>query len=180
MASAKLSAGILPFRRASGSATVEVLIVHPGGPFWAKKDDGAWSITKGEYEDGDDPWVVAQREFNEEIGQPAPEGARTELGEVKQPSGKRVTCFAVEADVQVDEVHSNEFEMEWPPKSGRMQSFPEVDRAEWFSVAQARVKLLKGQVEFLDRLMEAIPGASEGEIKVADTADGEGAQAALF
>jgi predicted NUDIX family NTP pyrophosphohydrolase len=149
----KLSAGLLLYRRTNGD--VEVLLVHPGGPFWAKKDDGAWSIPKGEYEPGEDPLQVATREFEEELGVPPPpvDGA-VPLGELRQPSGKRVSAWALEGDVEVDEVHSNTFPMEWPPRSGRMQEFPEVDRAGWFDLEMARRKFLKGQVAFLDRLPE--------------------------
>jgi len=132
---------------------VEVLIAHPGGPFWARKDDGVWSIPKGEYAEADDPWAAAQREFGEEIGLALPDGPRIDFGPLKQPSGKVVTGFAVLAELDIAEARSNTFEMEWPKGSGRLQEFPEVDRIGWFSVAQARIKLLKGQRVFLDRLM---------------------------
>jgi predicted NUDIX family NTP pyrophosphohydrolase len=158
----KLSAGLLLYRAPGG--VVEVLIAHPGGPFWARKDDGAWSIPKGEYDDGDDPWATAQREFSEELGLPVPAGPRIDFGAVKQPSGKVVTAFAVRGDLNITETRSNTFELEWPKGSGRMREFPEVDRVGWFSVAQARAKLLKGQRVFLDRLMshEDLTGLSEG------------------
>ncbi|MDP7725896.1 NUDIX domain-containing protein [Mycobacterium sp. TY814] len=158
----KLSAGLLLYRERAG--VVEVLIAHPGGPFWARKDDGAWSIPKGEYGEGDDPWVAAQREFAEELGLPVPAGPRLDFGPVKQPSGKVVTAFAVRADLDVTDARSNTFEMEWPRGSGRMREFPEVDRVGWFSVAQARDKLLKGQRVVLDRLMShpSLEGLSEG------------------
>ena len=158
----KLSAGLLLYRAHGG--VVEVLIAHPGGPFWARKDDGAWSIPKGEYDDGDDPWVAAQREFSEEIGLPVPAGPRIDFGALKQPSGKVVTVFAVRADLDVTDARSNTFELEWPKGSGRMQEFPEVDRVGWFPVARARTKLLKGQRAFLDRLMgqPELTGLSEG------------------
>ncbi|AQA02813.1 NTP pyrophosphohydrolase [Mycobacterium sp. MS1601] len=149
----KLSAGLLLYR--SGDAGLEVLIVHPGGPFWARKDDGAWSIPKGEYNIGEDPWSTAQREFAEELGLDVPQGPRTELGEVRQ-SGKVVTAFAVGADLDITDTRSNTFEMEWPPRSGRMQEFPEVDRAAWVPVDVARTKLLKSQLPFLDRLPDAV------------------------
>ena len=153
----KLSAGLLLYRRTSGH--VEVLLVHPGGPFWAKKDEGAWSIPKGEYEPGEDPFEVAIREFEEELGiAPPAADATMPLGEVRQPSGKRVTAWALEGDVAVDEIHSNTFPMEWPPRSGRMQEIPEVDRAGWFDLDTARRKLLKGQVAFLDRLADLLEG----------------------
>lgn len=158
----KLSAGLLLYRAHGG--VVEVLIVHPGGPFWARKDDGAWSIPKGEYDDGDDPWAAAQREFAEELGLPVPDGAPIDFGAVKQPSGKVVTAFGVRGDLDITDARSNTFEMEWPRGSGRLREFPEVDRAEWFSVAQARAKLLRGQRVFLDRLLAHpdVAGLSEG------------------
>lgn len=147
----KFSAGILLHR--AGGAGTEVLIGHPGGPFWARKDDGAWSIPKGEYTSGEDPWVAAQREFAEEIGCPVPAGLRTDLGQVRQPGGKILTVFAVQADLDMAEFRSNTFTMEWPRGSGRMREFPELDRADWFPVAHARVKLLVGQRVFLNRLL---------------------------
>jgi predicted NUDIX family NTP pyrophosphohydrolase len=158
----KLSAGVLVYRTING--VVEVLIAHPGGPFWARKDDGAWSIPKGEYADGEDPWEVARREFHEELGLPVPPGPRIDVGALKQPSGKVITAFAVEADVDVTDAHSNTFQLEWPKGSGRMREFPEVDRVGWFTVARARTKLLKGQHPFLDRLMAhpALAGLDEG------------------
>jgi predicted NUDIX family NTP pyrophosphohydrolase len=159
----KLSAGVLVYRTRDG--VVEVLIAHPGGPFWARKDDGAWSIPKGEYDEGDDAWAAAQREFSEELGLAVPDGPRADFGPVKQPSGKVVTAFAVGGDLDVSDARSNTFELEWPRGSGRTREFPEVDRVAWFSVAQARDKLLKGQRAFLDRLM-ALPelaGLTEGE-----------------
>jgi predicted NUDIX family NTP pyrophosphohydrolase len=158
----KLSAGVLLCRTDGGLA--EVLIAHPGGPFWARKDDGAWSIPKGEYGEGEDPWAAAQREFAEELGLSVPAGPRFDLGPLKQPGGKVVTAFAVRSDLDVTDARSNTFQLEWPRGSGRLREFPEVDRVGWFSVAQARVKLLKGQHGFLDRLMEHtdLAGFSEG------------------
>jgi predicted NUDIX family NTP pyrophosphohydrolase len=158
----KHSAGVLVYRTRDG--VVEVLIAHPGGPFWARKDEGAWSIPKGEYADGEDPWAAAQREFFEELALPVPTGPRIDLGSLKQPSGKVVTAFAVEGDLDVTHARSNTFEMEWPRGSGKMREFPEVDRVGWFAVAQARTKLLQGQRAFLDRLMKdpAVQGLSEG------------------
>ena len=161
----KLSAGVLLYRtRDRAGGVVEVLIAHPGGPFWARKDDGVWSIPKGEYAEGDDPWAAAQREFAEEIGLPLPDGPRIDLGPLKQPSGKVVTGFAVLGDLDITNARSNTFEMEWPKGSGKMREFPEVDRIGWFPVAQARIKLLKGQREFLDRLMThpELGGLTEG------------------
>ena len=155
----KLSAGLLVYRR--GDDGPEVLLVHPGGPYWAKKDDGAWSIPKGEYEPDEDPLQVALREFEEETGKapPDPTGA-VSLGELRQPSGKIVRAWTVEGDVDVAEVHSNMFEMEWPPRSGRTKEFPEVDRAGWFGLEEARRKLLKGQLGFIDRLLELLDSGS--------------------
>src|SRR4051794_27146246 len=139
------------------SDVVSVLIVHPGGPFWARKDDGSWSIPKGEYDEGEVALDVAYREFQEEIGIPVPDGASIDLGELKQPSGKRITCWAVRcAGLDVSAAESNLFEIEWPRGSGKLQSFAEVDRVEWFTLSDARVKLLKGQVPFLDRLMAVV------------------------
>jgi predicted NUDIX family NTP pyrophosphohydrolase len=158
----KLSAGVLLYRICDG--VVEVLIAHPGGPFWARKDDGAWSIPKGEYTDGDDPWLAAQREFSEEIGLSLPAGPRVDLASLKQAGGKVVTAFAVRGDLDITDARSNTFELEWPKGSGRVREFPEVDRVGWFSVMQARVKLLTGQRTFLDRLMAdaSLAGSSEG------------------
>jgi predicted NUDIX family NTP pyrophosphohydrolase len=159
----KRSAGLLPFRGLSAS-DLEVFIVHPGGPFWAGKDYGVWSVAKGEYESGEDPLAAAYREFREEIGVDAPSGRTFDLGEVKQPSGKQVRVWAIEAPgFLVTEIESNEFELEWPPRSSTFQKFPEVDRAEWMPVATARAKLLKGQTEFLRRLLSEL-GASEPEL----------------
>ena len=158
----KLSAGVLLYRVRDG--VVEILIVHPGGPFWARKDDGVWSIPKGEYTDGEDPWTVALREFSEELGLAAPSGPRIDFGRLKQPSGKVVTVFGVQGDLDVTDASSNTFELEWPRGSGRLREFPEVDRVGWFPVAQARTKLLKGQLAFLDRLMThpQLAGWTEG------------------
>jgi predicted NUDIX family NTP pyrophosphohydrolase len=129
-----------------------VLIVHPGGPFWARKDEGAWSIPKGEYAEGEDPQACALREFEEETGTALPEGELIELGTAKQRSGKVVTAWAAEGDLDADAIRSNEFEMEWPPRSGRMRSFPEVDRAGWFGLDEAAAKLNPAQAVFLERL----------------------------
>jgi predicted NUDIX family NTP pyrophosphohydrolase len=150
----KRSAGLLLYRR--GTAGVEVLIGHMGGPFWAKRDDGGWSIFKGEYGDGEDPLAAARREFQEETGSPAPAGETLELGEVRQSGGKRVVAWAIEAQFDPATVRSNTFSIEWPPRSGRSQEFPEIDRAEWFDLATARRKLVKGQVPLLDVLAAAL------------------------
>jgi predicted NUDIX family NTP pyrophosphohydrolase len=143
------SAGLLLFRETAG---LEVLLVHPGGPFWAKKDDGAWSIPKGEFAEGEEPLHAAKREFEEETGIPAV-GDFIALEPLKQPSGKLVFAWAVRADFDPSRLKSNTFSLEWPPKSGRQQEFPEVDRAEWFNVEAARRKILKGQAPFLDQLL---------------------------
>ena len=150
---AKRSAGILLHRR-SGDGALEVLLVHPGGPFWAKKDLGAWSIPKGEYEDGEDALAAARREFAEELGSPAADGELVALGEVRQTSGKVVTAWALEGDIDADAVTSNTFTMEWPPRSGRTREFPEVDRAAWFGLDEARERILPAQAPLLDRLAE--------------------------
>ena len=145
-----LSAGLLLHRHRGD--VLEVLIGHPGGPFWARKDDGAWSIPKGEYGPGEDPWEAARREFAEEVGCPAPDGARRDLGTVKQPSGKMLTVFAVAADLDVSAFTSNMVTLEWPKGSGRLQQFPELDRVAWLPLAEAAIKLLKGHRIFLERL----------------------------
>ena len=152
---AKRSAGILLYRNAGHA--LELLLVHPGGPFWAKKDIGAWSIPKGEYAAGEDALAVALRELEEETGARV-RGDLLPLGELVQPGRKIVTAWALHGDFDVAALKSNFFELEWPPKSGRRVSFPEVDRAQWFSVAQARQKILSGQRNFIDRLLEALHG----------------------
>jgi predicted NUDIX family NTP pyrophosphohydrolase len=148
----KRSAGILLHRRRDGAH--EVLLVHPGGPFWAKKDAGAWSIPKGEYEDGEDARACALREFAEELGSPPPDGDLVDLGEVRQRGGKVVTAWALAGDADADAIHSNTFTMEWPPRSGTMREFPEVDRAAWFGLDEARERILPAQAPLLDRLAE--------------------------
>lgn len=149
----KRSAGLLIFRRQGGD--LQVLLVHPGGPFWARKDDGAWSIPKGLVEEGEDELGAAIREVAEEIGTTI-EGSFERLGEYRQPGGKRVLVWAVEADPPIDEGHlvSNLFSLEWPPRSGVFRQFPEVDRAGWFSIAEARQKILKGQEPILNDFMD--------------------------
>jgi predicted NUDIX family NTP pyrophosphohydrolase len=150
---AKRSAGILLYRAR------EVLLVHPGGPFWARKDAGAWSIPKGEYEEGDDPRSAALREFEEELGSPLPAGTElVELGTVKQKSGKVITAYAAQGDLDPDKIRSNTFTTEWPPRSGRMQEFPEVDRAGWFGLDEAAEKLNPAQAELLVRLAPLLTG----------------------
>jgi predicted NUDIX family NTP pyrophosphohydrolase len=145
------SAGILLYKHEAGE--VRVLLVHPGGPFWAKKDAGAWSIPKGEYGDGEDPEAAARREFEEELGV-ALTGELRPLGEAVQPSRKRVIAYACGGDLDVAAIRSNSFEIEWPPKSGRRQHFPEIDRAGWFTLDEAREKILSGHRVFLDQLRE--------------------------
>ena len=149
------SAGILLYRL-TDAAEPQVWIAHMGGPFWARKDAAAWSIPKGEYAPGEDPFVAARREFEEEIGVPAPAAEYVELGEFRQASGKVVTVFAAEADLVVDTVVSNTFELEWPKGSGRLRSFPEVDDARWVGLEQARVRLVRGQLPVLDALVELL------------------------
>ncbi len=153
----RLSAGLLLYRRADDG--IEVLIGHPGGPFWARKDDAAWSIPKGEYAEDEDPWSAARREFVEEIGLAVPDGSRVALPPVKQAGGKVVTAFAVEADLDVTDSVSNTFELEWPKGSGNITQFPELDRVAWVSIADAQVKLLKGQRPLLNSLIAHLEGA---------------------
>jgi predicted NUDIX family NTP pyrophosphohydrolase len=154
----KRSAGLLFYRR---RRTLEVLLVHPGGPFWAKKDAGAWSIPKGEYSDGEEPLAAARRECAEELGI-APPGPFTALGEVRQAGGKIVTAFAVVQDFDPALFKSNAFDMEWPPKSGQTASFPEIDRAQWFPLDEARERILTGQRPFLTRLAQILGKQGEG------------------
>jgi predicted NUDIX family NTP pyrophosphohydrolase len=149
------SAGLLLFRITT-AGVVEVLLAHPGGPFWSRKDAGAWSVPKGEYDPDADALATAYREFREETGHDAPAGEPIPLGEVRQPGGKKVAAWALEGDLDVTQASSNTFEMEWPRHSGTMREFPEVDRLEWVSVELARTKLLKGQVPFVDRLTALI------------------------
>jgi predicted NUDIX family NTP pyrophosphohydrolase len=152
----KLSAGLLPYKFAQ-DGSLAVLLVHPGGPFWKNKDAHAWSIPKGEYQDGEDAQQAADREFAEELGLPVPDGPRIDLGTIRQASGKYVRAWAVRADHVATEVFvSNRFEMEWPPKSGTMKEFPEVDRAQWMTIGEATTALVVAQVELLTRLVAAL------------------------
>ena len=155
MGSKKLSAGILLYRQRGGE--VEVFLVHPGGPFWAKKDDGAWSIPKGEYEAGEDPLAVAKREFHEETGFGI-DGRFYPLAALKQPSGKVISAWSVEGDIDAAALTSNTFTLEWPPESGKLREFPEVDRGAWFNLPTAQVKLQSGQRGFLDQLEQGMQG----------------------
>jgi predicted NUDIX family NTP pyrophosphohydrolase len=138
-----------------------VLLVHPGGPFWARRDAGAWSIPKGEFEEGDDPRACAVREFEEETGTALPPGELVELGSVRQKGGKTVSAWAAEGDLDADAVRSNTFTMEWPPRSGRTAEFPEIDRAAWFDLETAREKLVPAQAELLDRLQSVARGSEK-------------------
>jgi predicted NUDIX family NTP pyrophosphohydrolase len=151
---AKQSAGILLFRRVNGDA--EVLLGHMGGPFWAKRDVGGWSVPKGEYEPDEAPEAAARREFEEELGMPVPAGDLIPLGTARQSSGKVVTVWALESNLDPSAVVPGTFEMEWPKGSGRTREFPEIDRVEWFDLEQAREKLVAGQRVFLDRLAERL------------------------
>ena len=149
------SAGVLLWRR--GGAGVEVLIGHMGGPFWARKDDAAWSVPKGEHGPDDDPLAAALREFEEEMGSPVPATDLVPLGEIRQSGGKVLTVWAAEGDLDAGAVVSNTFALEWPPRSGRVQEFPEIYRAAWVALDLARTKLVKGQVPLLDRLLARLP-----------------------
>ncbi len=152
------SAGVLLFRR--GADGLEVLLGHMGGPLWARKDEGAWSIPKGELEPGEDPRARALLELHEETGTPLPPGTPlVDLGAVRLKSGKTVTAYAAEGDLDADAIVSNTFELEWPPRSGRTQAFPEVDRAGWFDLEQAQVKLLAGQLPLLEALAAHLAAA---------------------
>ena len=148
------SAGILLYRHRDRE--LEVLLVHPGGPFWARKDEGVWSIPKGEYEPTEDPLAAARREFEEELGAAPPAGPAHDLGEIRQRAGKLVHAFALEGDLDAAAIISNTCEIEWPPRSGRAITIPEVDRAEWFALGEARKRILPAQAELLDRLAERV------------------------
>ncbi len=146
------SAGLIVFRERDG--VLEVLLGHMGRPFWARRDDGAWSVPKGELEQGEAPPAAARREFQEELGQPPPDGPLLELGEIRQKAGKVVIGFAVAGDFDPEQIRPGTFELQWPPRSGRMQSFPEVDRVAWFALEDARRKVVPGQIALLERLAE--------------------------
>ena len=148
--SGRTSAGILLWRERRGR--LEVLLGHPGGPYFAGKDADHWTVLKGEVNPGEDLLAVARREFEEETGHPLPEGRTVELGEIRQKSGKRVLAWAVQGDLDTETAVSNSFEMEWPPRSGRMREFPEIDRVEWFGLDDARERIKSAQAPFLDRL----------------------------
>jgi predicted NUDIX family NTP pyrophosphohydrolase len=161
----KFSAGILVYRKKG--ALLEVLIAHHGGPFWAKKDNGAWSIIKGEYDGSEEPFDAAKREFKEETSHNAPQGEYMDLGELKRKDDKTIKIWAIEGDFDAKTIKSNTFKMEWPPKSGKIQKFPENDRAEWFTLPAAMPKMNNGQEIFLERLAENLkinidePGAKK-------------------
>lgn len=154
--SGKQSAGLLVYRRAA--AELEVLLVHPGGPFWAKKDAGAWFIPKGEIEPGEEPLATANREFQEELGMAAPAGVPLPLGTVKNKGGKLIHAWALPGDVDLGSFKSNTFSLEWPPRSGKQRSFPEVDRASYFDAAAAREKMHPAELPFLLRLLQHLLG----------------------
>lgn len=151
------SAGLIVFRERDG--VLEVLLGHMGGPFWARRDEGAWSIPKGELDEGEEPLAAALREFAEELGHAPPEGPWLELGEIRQRAGKTVVAFAVEGDFDPAQLQPGTFEMQWPPRSGRVQAFPEVDRVAWFDLPTAKAKTVKGQVALLERLADLRRGS---------------------
>ena len=152
----KRSAGILVYRR--GEGRIEVLLVHPGGPFWSKKDDGAWFVPKGELEGDEEPLAAARREFQEELGSEPPSGEPLALGTVKNKSGKLIYAWALEGDLATESVKSNTFELEWPPRSGKMREFPEVDRAAFFALEAAASKMHSAELPFLERLRALVTG----------------------
>ena len=154
MASIRRSAGILLYRR--GPAGLEVLLAHPGGPIWAKRDAGVWTVPKGEIESGEEAWAVACREFAEETGHPPPDGPPIDLGEIRQKGGKLVVAWALEGDLDPATARSNTFPFQWPPRSGRWITIPEIDRVEWFAPDEARGRLKETQIPFVDRLEAAL------------------------
>jgi predicted NUDIX family NTP pyrophosphohydrolase len=153
--SPRRSAGLLLYRR-TPDAGVEVLLAHPGGPIWAKRDEGAWTVPKGEFNQGEAAWDVARREFEEETGHPAPDGESIPLGEIRQKGGKLVEAWAVAGDLDPATAHSNTFPFHWPPRSGRWITIPEIDRVEWFAPDDARRRIKETQIPFIDRLLEAL------------------------
>jgi predicted NUDIX family NTP pyrophosphohydrolase len=156
------SAGLLLYRRGEGGE-LEVMLGHMGGPYWARKDAAAWSIPKGQREEGEEALVTARREFEEEIGQPPPDGEVVALGDVRQSGGRKIVeVWAIEGDIDVSSIDSSNFEMEWPPRSGELREFPEFDRAAWFGVEAARERIVKAQAAFLDRLVELVGAAAGG------------------
>ena len=159
LAAMTTSAGLELFRERGADGALEVLLGHMGGPFWARKDEGAWSIPKGELEPDEDPLAGARREFAEELGHAPPDGPVIELGEIRQKAGKRVIAFAVQGDFDPADIVPGTFELEWPPRSGRRQAFPEVDRVAWFDLPTAAAKIVRGQVALLERLAELRSGS---------------------
>jgi predicted NUDIX family NTP pyrophosphohydrolase len=155
VATKRRSAGLLLYRRRAGNE-IEVLLAHPGGPVWAKRDEGVWTIPKGEIEDGEDPWAVACREFEEETGHPPPRAPSMDLGEIQQKGGKYVVAWAVEGDLDPANSHSNTFPFQWPPNSGRWITVPEIDRVEWFTPDEARKRIKDRQIPLIDRLLEGL------------------------
>ncbi len=155
MSGPRRSAGLLLYRRTSAGA-VEVLLAHPGGPLWAKRDAGVWTVPKGEFHEGEEAWAVARREFEEETGHPAPDGDPIELGEIRQKGGKLVEAWALEGDLDPATARSNTFPFEWPPRSGRWITIPEIDRVEWFAPDEARQRIKDTQIPFIDRLLDAV------------------------
>ncbi len=155
MVSPRRSAGLLLFRRTPDGG-VEVLLAHPGGPIWAKRDEGAWTVPKGEFNLGEEAWDVARREFEEETGHPPPDGEPIELGEIRQKGGKLVEAWALEGDLDPAAAHSNTFPFQWPPRSGRWITIPEIDRVEWFVPDEARRRIKDTQGPFIDRLLEVL------------------------
>jgi predicted NUDIX family NTP pyrophosphohydrolase len=149
------SAGILLYRR-TPEGEIEVLLAHPGGPIWAKRDEGVWTVPKGEFHEGEEAWAVARREFEEETGHPAPDGDPIELGEIRQKGGKVVEAWALEGDLDPATAQSNTFPFEWPPRSGTWITIPEIDRVEWFAPDEARRRIKETQIPFIDRLLEAL------------------------
>jgi predicted NUDIX family NTP pyrophosphohydrolase len=154
-ARSRRSAGILLYRR-TPEGEIEVLLAHPGGPIWAKRDEGVWTVPKGEFHEGEEAWAVARREFEEETGHPAPDGDPIELGEIRQKGGKVVEAWALEGDLDPATAQSNTFPFEWPPRSGTWITIPEIDRVEWFAPDEARRRIKETQIPFVDRLLEAL------------------------
>jgi predicted NUDIX family NTP pyrophosphohydrolase len=162
VASKRRSAGLLLYRRRGD--TIEVLLGHPGGPIWATRDEGVWSVPKGEIEDGEDPWAVARREFEEETGHPPPNGDVIDLGEIQQKGGKYVVAWAMDGDLDPADAHSNTFPFQWPPRSGRFITVPEIDRVGWFLPDEARRRIKDTQVPFIDRLLDALGPSMKNEV----------------
>jgi predicted NUDIX family NTP pyrophosphohydrolase len=155
VSAARRSAGLLLYRR-DRDGGIEVLLAHPGGPFWATRDAGAWTVPKGEFKDDEEAWAVARREFEEETGHPAPDGDPIELGEIRQKGGKLVEAWALEGALDPATAHSNTFPLEWPPRSGRWITVPEIDRVEWFTPDEARRRIKDTQIPFIERLLDAL------------------------